>query len=183
MTSNKLIQSVKFKHWRPMIGVTVGAGDDGVAVTVSATTLRFDRRSDLVIVAGGFIVLFADLVIAGLVGGIIGVDVDILNELYIVVVFVAAIALEVFVTVSCVGDVRAGVWTGTAIDSDATFVMRVGAMVGVLIDLLAVKIIGFVTRIGVDVLAGVDANMVAAAMTDLEFFDTRVSLEDALRCC
>ena len=43
--------------------------------------------------------------------------------------------------------------------------------------------IDFVTDIDVGVLAGVDANMVAAAMADPEFIDMRVSLEDALRCC
>ena len=86
-------------------------------------------------------------------------------------------------TVSCVGDVRAGVWTGTVVGIDVTIVTRVGVMVvGVFIDLFTDITIGFVTRIGVDVFAGVDTNMVAAA-TDPGFIDTRVSLEDALRCC
>ena len=43
--------------------------------------------------------------------------------------------------------------------------------------------IDFVTDIDVDVLAGVDANMVAAAMADLEFIDMGISLEDPLRFC
>ena len=93
-----------------------------------------------------------------------------LAEFDIVVAVVEVIALEVFVAVSCVGDVRAGVSTGTAVDSDVTIVTRVGAVVGVLIDLLADVAIGFVTDIGV-------------TMTDQEFIDTRESLEDALRCC
>ena len=90
---------------------------------------------------------------------------------------VAAIVLEVFVTVSCVGGVRAGVWTVTVIGGDVTIVTRVGAVVGVLIDLSTDTIIGFMTRIGVDVLAGVDANMVAATIADMAFIPTRVSLE------
>ena len=95
---------------------------------------------------------------------------------------VAAIALEVFVAVSCVGDVRAGVWPATVIDSDVTIVTRVGAVVILLIDLLAGTIIGFVSRIVVEVLAGVDANMVAAAtMADPSFIVTGFSLEDSLR--
>ena len=49
--------------------------------------------------------------------------------------------------------------------------------------LIAGAIIGFVPGIGVDVLAAVDAYLVAAAMTDLECIDTRVSLEYSLRCC
>ena len=43
--------------------------------------------------------------------------------------------------------------------------------------------IDFVTDIDVGVLAGVDANMVAAVTTDLEFIPKRVSLENSLRCC
>ena len=171
MLYKKLIKSAMFKEFlcsRPVIDVPVDEGDDAAVVTESAKTLRTGARSGLVVVA------FAAVVIRGLV---------MLTELGIVVVFVAAIALEVFVTVPCVGDVRAGVWTGTAIDSDVTITTRVGVMVRVLIDLLTDKIIGFVTGIGVDVLAGVDTNMVAAAMVDLEFIIMRVSLEDALRFC
>ena len=98
---------------------------------------------------------------------------------------VAAIALEVFVAVSCVGDVRAGVWPATVIDSDVNIVARVGVdvVVGVLIDLLADTIIGFASRIGVDVLAGVNANMLAAAMADLDFIDMRGPLDDPWFCC
>ena len=65
------------------------------------------------------------------------------------------------------------------INFDVTIVTRVDMVVV----LITGTIIDFFPGISVDVLAGVDANMVAAAMTDLEFFDTRVSLEDALRCC
>ena len=68
-------------------------------------------------------------------------------------------------TVSCVEDVRAGVWTGTAVNIDVTIFTRIDT------------IIGFVTDIGVEVLAGVGAK------TDLEFLDMRGSLEDALRFC
>ena len=115
----------------------------------------------------------SDLVIAvrhGLVGGMIGV-----TELGLIVVIAAAIALEI-VAVSCVGDVRAGVWTGEVIGIDVAVVTRVD-MEGVLIDLLTGTVIDFVTESGVDVLTGVDANMVAAVMTDLEFIPKRVSLE------
>ena len=56
------------------------------------------------------------------------------------------------------------------INIDVTIVTRVEMVVALLAD----TIIGFVTGIGVDVLAAVDANMVAAAMTGLEFIDTRV---------
>ena len=185
MKSNKLIQSKKFHRRRPMIGVTVDAGDDGVVVTVSPTTLRIGRRSDFMIVglAVGFIVLLAGEVKDRWVGGIIGVDADMLAELAIVMVAAAAIALEVFVTGSCVGDVWTCVSTGTAVDIDVTIVTRVGAVVGVLIDLLVDTMIVFVSRIGVDVLADVDTNMVAAAMTELEVIEARVSLEDSLFFC
>ena len=54
-------------------------------------------------------------------------------------------------------------------------------MVDMVVALIADTIIGFVPGIGVDVLAAVDANLVAAAMTGLECIDTRVSLEDSLR--
>ena len=72
---------------------------------MSAKALRVDARADLVIVG------FDAVVIRGLIGGMIGVN--ILDEFDIVAVATAAIALEVFVTVSCVGDVRAGVWART----------------------------------------------------------------------
>lgn len=112
--------------------------------------------------AGGFIILLTRRVIDGVVGEVISIGVDMLTELVMVD---TAIALEVFVTVSCVGDVRAGVWTGTAVNIDVTIVTRVDTR------------IGFVTGIGVEVLAGVGAK------TDLEFLDVRGSLEDALRFC
>ena len=66
---------------------------------------------------------------------------------------------------------------------DVIIITRVGAMVGVLIDLLTDTIIFFATGVRVGMLAGVDANMLAAVMTDLEFIDMRVSLEDSLRFC
>ena len=56
-------------------------------------------------------------------------------------------------------------------------------LIGLLIDLLADTLNVFVPRIGVDVLAGVDADIVAAVVVDLEFIVTRVTLEDALGCC
>ena len=157
---------------RPVIDVPVDAGDDEVVVIMSAKALRIDARVGLLVVglAVGFVVLLAGEVKDRLVGGIIGVDADMLAELAIVMVAAAAIALEVFVTGSCVGDVRVGVWTGTAIDSDVTFVTRVGAVVGSLTDLLAVTETGFVTGIGL-------------TMTEREFIGTIVSLEDALRFC
>ena len=81
---------------RPVTDVPVDAGADGSVVVTSAKTLRINVRSALVM-------------INGLAGGMIGVRVDILTELDIVVVVATASALEVFVTVSCVEDVRAGV--------------------------------------------------------------------------
>ena len=54
-------------------------------------------------------------------------------------------------------------------------------MVDMVVALIAGVIIGFVPGIGVDVLAAVDANLVAAAMTGLECIDIRLSLEDSLR--
>ena len=83
---------------------------------------------------------------------------------------------EVVVTVPAktVGtDVRAGLWTGIAMDIDVTIVTRVGMVVVLIAD----TITGFVPGIDVDVLAGVDAK------TDLKFIDTRVSLEDSLGFC
>ena len=68
-------------------------------------------------------------------------------------------------------------WTGTVIEIDATVVTRGDLVVRVLIDLLTGTTIATVTDIGVDVLDGVDENMLAAATT------TWVSLEDVLRCC
>ena len=53
----------------------------------------------------------------------------------------------------------------------------------VVIDELVGGMIGFVSDSGVDVLAGVDIKMVAAAMVDLEFIPMRLSLEDSLRFC
>ena len=70
------------------------------------------------------------------------------------------------------------------IDIDVTIVTRVDMVVVLLIDLLSDAAIDFVAGIGVDVLAGVDTNAVAAAMTDPDFIDRRVSLEkDSLCCC
>ena len=86
MISNKLIQSMVFNDClssRPVIDVPVDAGDDEVGVTVSAKTFRIDTRVGLVIfgLAGGVIVVFAAIVIGGLVNGMIGVGVDMLTEL------------------------------------------------------------------------------------------------------
>lgn len=86
-----------------MIDVPVEVGDDEVVNTASAKTSRMDSRCGLIIVgpAGGFIVPFAGVVIEGSVGGMFGVDVELLAELCVVA---AAIDLAVFITVSCVGD-------------------------------------------------------------------------------
>ena len=91
-----------------MIDVPVEAGDDGVVATASAKTSRIDSRCGLMIVgpAGAFIVPFAGVMIEGSVGGMFGVDVDMLAELCMVA---AAIDLAVFVTVSRVGDTCDGV--------------------------------------------------------------------------
>ena len=169
----------------PVIDVPVEAGGDEVVATMSAKTLRIGTRSDLIVVsvAGGFIAVLTKALVDGLVGVMIGVGTDVFAEFGIVVVVSTAIALEIFVTISCAGDVRAGVSTGTAVDSDVTIATRDGAVVVVvLIDLLADTIICFVAGIGIDVSAGVDVTTVAAAVADAEFTETRVSLEDALRC-
>ena len=96
---------------RPVIDVPVDMEGDGVVVTISAKTLCMVARSDLLIVglAGGFIVLFAGVVIDGLADGMIDVGVDMLAGFGIVVVVAAISVLNVFVRVTCVGDVRAGV--------------------------------------------------------------------------
>ena len=145
----------------------VDAGDGGADVTESAKELRVDARFDWVVAGavGGSMVLFTRLVIGGLVGEVIGVGVDILAEL--------GIALGFFVTVACVGDVRAVVWTGTLINIDVTIPTRVDLVAALIAD----TITGFVPGIGVDVLAGLDAK------TDLAFPDARASLEGSLRCC
>ena len=159
---------------RPAIDVPVDAGD------ATAKALRIDSRSDLVMIVGlalGLIVLLAGEVKDRWIGGIIGIDPDMLTELDIVMVAAAVIALEVVVTVSCVGDARAV----TAIGRNVTIIARVDVLVGLLIDLRTDPIIGFVPGVGVDVLAAVDANLVAAAMTALKCIGTRVSLEDSLR--
>ena len=99
----------------------------------------------------------------------------------------AAIDLEFFMTVTSVGDVWAGVWTGTVLmlGIDVTIVTRVGVVVGVSVDLLEDTMIVFVADIGVDVLAGVNANMLTAAMADIDFIDMRGPLDDSLffGCC
>ena len=175
MMSKKLIQSMVFKEFFgfcTVIDVPVEAGGDEVVATMSAKTLRIGARSDLMIVglAEGFTVVLAKVVVDVMIGTIIDVGVDVLTELGIVVAFAQVIVLEVFVTASCVEDVRAGVWTGTVTEIEETFIMPVGAVAGVLIALLADTAIGFVTDIG-------------ATMADREFIDNSVSLEDALRCC
>ena len=88
----------------PVIDVPVDAGDDEVVVTVSVVkALRTDARTDLLVI----VVFSAVAVMRGSVGGM--VCVGMLTELGIVMVVATAIALEVFVVVSCVGDVRSGV--------------------------------------------------------------------------
>ena len=59
------------------------------------------------------------------------------------------------------------------INIDVTIITRADTLAVLIADTL----FGFVTGIGVDVLAGVDAS------TALEFIVMRVSLEDALRFC
>ena len=56
-------------------------------------------------------------------------------------------------------------------------VVTIVTRVGMVVVLIADTTTGFVPGIGVGVLAGVDAK------TDLEFIDTRVSLEDSLGFC
>ena len=120
-----------------------------------------------------------------LVGGMggAGVGVGMLTELGMVVVTAAVIGLEVVMVVLCVGDVCTDVRTGKAISNDVTIAIWVGEMMEVLIALLADTIIGTVTDIGVDVLAGVNVKLLAAAMTDLECVVLVVSLTDSLYFC
>ena len=103
MTSKKLIQSTILNDSAsslPVTDVPVDAGDNEVVVVTSAKTLRINVRSDLAIV------VLTWVVINGFVGAMIGVGVDILAELDIVVVISV---LKVFMGVTCVGDVWAGV--------------------------------------------------------------------------
>ena len=194
MIVKNLIQSMMLKlafSSRPVIDVPADAGDDAVVVVArTVKKLRIDTRTGLAIVGligglglcriGGIIVRFTAV---GLASGMIGVGVDMLTEVNIGVVVAAAIASEVFATASCIGDVRAGVCAGTVIGIDVAFVTRANLAVGVLTDLLTDTTIGFVSSVRVDVLAGVDTNMVAAAMTDPEFIDTWVTLEYSFRFC
>ena len=61
--------------------------------------------------------------------------------------------------------------------------MAAGVVVAAVIALLGDTELVCVTAIGVDdMFAGVNTNMAAAAITDLEFADTRRPLKDALRC-
>ena len=61
---------------RPVIDVPVDGGYDEVVVIASTETLRIDARSDLVTAGmdGGSIVIFATVVIDGLLGGMICID-------------------------------------------------------------------------------------------------------------
>ena len=127
--------------------------------------------------------LLAEEVIDRWVGGMVGVGVGMLTELGMVVVTAAMIVLEVVMVVSCVGEVCTDACTGKVINNDVTTAIWVGAMMEVLIDLLADTIIGIVTDIGVDVSAGVNVKLLAAAMTDLEFMVMVVSLTESLCFC
>ena len=83
-----------------MIDVPDDAGDDAVVVTASAKTLRIIARSDLVVIvdlAGGYNVLFAAVVIDGLVGGMI--DFNMLTEFRMFMVVAAVVVLDVFAAV------------------------------------------------------------------------------------
>ena len=77
-----------------MIDVLVDEGDAGVVVTETVKALRVDSRTDLVIVG------LTRVMVDALVGGMIGLGVDMLTALGIVEVVASAIALEVFETVS-----------------------------------------------------------------------------------
>lgn len=68
------------------------------------------------------------------------------------------------------------------IGSAVKIVTRVG-VVAISTELLADTIIVFVSGVRVDVLAGVNANMVAATATDLGFIAMWGSLEDPLCFC
>ena len=86
MISKKLIQSTMFDDFVSSRStfdmVVVDKGDDGVVVIMSAKALRIDARVGLLVVglAVGFIVLLAGEVKDRWVGGIIGVDVDMLVD-------------------------------------------------------------------------------------------------------
>ena len=83
-----------FLSSREMIDVLVDEGDAEVVVTASVKALRVDSRTDLVIVG------LTRVMVDALVGGMIGLGVDMLTALGIVEVVASAIALEVFETVS-----------------------------------------------------------------------------------
>ena len=67
---------------------------------------------------------------------------------------------------SCVADVRAGVWTISGMDIDETIAMPGGVMVGVLIDLLAGTMVGIATGVSVDMFIDVTAKVLEVTMTD-----------------
>ena len=172
----------EFFSSRLTIGVPVDAGGDRVVVNESAKTLGVGPRSDFLLfvgLTGGVIVVLTKVVIDVITGRMIGVGVGVFAEFDSVAAFGQVIALEVFVTASCVEDMR---WTGTGIKIDIIFVTWVGTVVGVLIGLSADTSIGFVTDIGVDLLTDVNTNVVEAVVTDLEFIDTWVSLADVMGC-
>ena len=83
-----------FLSSREMIDVLVDEGDAGIVVTETVKALRVDSRTDLVIVG------LTRVMVDALVGGMIGLGVDMLTALGIVEVVASAIALEVFETVS-----------------------------------------------------------------------------------
>ena len=55
----------------PVLDVPVDAGGDGVADTMSVTTLRIDARSDLMVanLVGGFIVVLGKVVVDRMISG------------------------------------------------------------------------------------------------------------------
>ena len=83
-----------FLSSREVIDVLVDEGDAGIVVTETVKALRVDSRTDLVIVG------LTRVMVDALVGGMIGLGVDMLTALGIVEVVASAIALEVFETVS-----------------------------------------------------------------------------------
>ena len=116
-------------------------------------------------------VLLFGKVNAGLVGGTVGIGVEMFKEVWIIVLFAAAIALKVVVIVSCIMRVRSAFKTDVSMDT------RVDVILDVSIDMLGYVVIGFMPGIGT--LAGFVASSWAVTMTTLELTTMRASFEES----
>ena len=91
----------------------------------------------------------------------VGVGVDILADVEVTVLVAVVISLEFEESLLCAVDVLYDVWDGTSIDADV--------MIDALARVFADTTTSVVTDVGVDMLTDVSVNVVAAAMTALEF--------------